>query len=91
MGGITKRAEVGVMRRHDDQPASRSKQTMEVFHGSQHAGDMLDHMGGANFGKRAIGKGQGRLVQVRDYIGAACRMSVYADGAGKFVDAAAGV
>ncbi len=91
MGGITKGAEIGVMRRHNDQPAAWGEQTMEVFHGSQDAGDVFDYVGSANFGKRAVGKGQGRLIQVRDYVGAACGMGVYADRAGKFVDAAAGV
>ena len=91
MGGIAKRTEICVMRCHDDQPAARSKQAMEVFHGPHYAGDMLDDVSGANFGKRSVGKGQGRLIQVRDHVGPACRMRVYADRARKFVDAAASV
>ena len=91
MGRIAKGAEVGVMRCDNDEPSARGKQAMEVFHGVQNAGNMLDYVGGANFGKRTVGKGQGRLVQVGDYIGAACRMGVHADRARKFVDAAAGV
>ncbi len=91
MGGIAEGAEIGVMRGDNDQPAARSEQAMEVLHGAQNAGDMFDHVGGANFDKRAVGEGQGRLVEIRDYVGAACRVGVYADRAGKFVDAAAGV
>ena len=51
MRGIAKGAEIGVMRRHNDQPAAWGEQTMEVFHGAQHARDVFDYMGGANFGK----------------------------------------
>jgi hypothetical protein len=52
---------------------------------------MLDHMRTADFVERAVGKGQGRLIEICDNIRAARRMRVYADRSRKFVDSAAGI
>lgn len=71
MGRIAKRAEIGVVRRHDDQQPARSEQPVEILHCPHDARDVLDHMRAADFIERAIGKGQGRLVKVRDHVGAA--------------------
>jgi hypothetical protein len=79
MGRIAKRAEIGVVGRHDDQSPARSEQPVEILHRPHDARDVLDHMRTADFVERAVGKGQGRLIEICDNIRAARRMRVYAD------------
>lgn len=74
MRGIAKRAEIGVMGRHDDQTPAGSQQAMKIFHSPHDAHDVLDDVCAANFRKGAVGEGQGRLVDIRDDVGAARRM-----------------
>ena len=91
MSGVAKRAEIGVMRRYHDQAPSRSQQAMKVFHRPHDTRHVLDHVRAADFSKAAVGKGQGRLIEIRNHIRAARRMRVYANRSRKFVDTAAGV
>jgi hypothetical protein len=91
MGRVAKGAEIGIVRRHDNQASSWGKQAVEILHGPHNARDVLDHVCGADFGKRVVGKGQGRLVEIGNHVRAARGMRVHADSARKFVDAAAGI
>ena len=54
-------------------------------------GDVLDDVDGADAVEGVVAEGVGEAVEVAENVGAAAWVAVDADGAGKFVDAAADV
>jgi hypothetical protein len=87
--GIAERAEVGVMRRRDEQPAARCQYAMEFLHRADHIGDVLDHVNGAQLAEGAVAKRVRKTVQIAQHVGAGVGVAIDADGAGVLVDAAA--
>ena len=89
MRGITKGAEVRVMRRDDYGTAARRKQTVKLFYGAHHVRDMLDQVDRSNLNERAIAKRKGIVIQVSDYIGTSVEVPIDPNRARILVDPAA--
>ena len=64
---------------------------MELLHGANHVGNVLDHMHRAQLTEGAVAKWVRKTVQVAQHVGAGVRVAIHADGAGIFVDAASDV
>lgn len=91
MGGVAKRTEIRVMRRHDHHAASGSKQPVELLHGADHVANVLDHMNRPDFGKRTVAKRKRIVVQICYNVGLCIWISINADRAWIFVDTATDV
>ena len=61
---------------------------MELLHGADHIGNMLDHMDRAQLTEGAVAKWVGKTVQIAQHVGAGVRVAIQADGAGVFIDTA---
>ena len=88
---IAKRAEIRVVRRHDDNAPTWRKQPVELFHGPDHIGDMFDDVNGPNFAERAVIKREWKMVEIGNHIRLRIRVAIQADRTRIFVDAAANV
>lgn len=91
VGGIAKRAEVGVVRRNDDDPAARDEQPVELFDGAYHISYVFNHVGGADLAEGAVAERKWEMIQVRDDVGPGMRVAIQAYGAGVLVEAAADI
>jgi|SRR5580700_2523838 hypothetical protein len=91
VGGIAKRAEIGIVRRDDQHLASIPDQAMEFFHGLHNVADMLDDMDRLQGIEGRIAERIGKMVEFANHIGPAGRIAIDADGAGKLVDSATDV
>src|SRR5579862_2258199 len=91
MRGIAERAEVGVMRRGNEQPAAASEHAMELLHGADHVRHVLDHMNSVQLGEGTVAKRVRKTVEIAKHVGACIRIAIHADGARVLVDAAADV
>ena len=88
MRRIAERAEIGVMRGHDQQPAVRRRNAVEFFHGTDHIRDMLNHMDRSYGVERTIPERIRETVQVADDIGLSSGVAIDAYRAGILFDAA---
>lgn len=88
---IAKRAEIGVVRGDDENPAARSKQPVELFHSADDVTHVLNDVNGANFGERGIFEGKRKAVEVGDDIGVRVAVTIDPDCAGVLIDSAADV
>ena len=91
VGGVAERAEIGVMRGHDDGAAAGCEQAVELFHGADHVRDVFDQVYGANLNEGAVAKREWKVIEVGDDVGARVEIAIYSDRAGIFVYAAADV
>lgn len=91
MRRVAERAEIGVMRRHNDDAPTGSKQPVEFLHGADHVCDVLDEMNGANLAKGSVAKRKREVIQVGDDVGTRVEIAIDADRARIFVDAAANI
>ena len=89
--GIAKRAEIGVMRGHDDDAAARCQQAMELFDGADHVGDVFDQVYGADPGERVIAKRERKVIEVGDNVGAGVEVAIQSDRAGVLIYSATNV
>jgi hypothetical protein len=91
VGGIAKRAEVGVMGRNNNDPAARDEQPVEFFDSSDHISYVFDHVRGANLAEGAVAERKWEMIQVRDDVGSGMRAAIQAYGAGVLVEPAADI
>src|SRR5208282_5808622 len=91
MSGVAERAEVGVVRRDDQNPAARADQAMKLLHGADDVGNVLDDVHGAQGLEGTVAERVGEPVQVAQNVGAATGIAIDADRARIFVDATADV
>ncbi len=91
MGGVAERAEVGVVRGYDKDPAGRRDDAMKLLHGPDNVRHMLNYMHGAERGKRVVAERVRKTVEVADDVGTAARVAIDTDCSGIFIDAAANV
>ena len=64
---------------------------MEFLYEANYVSDVLNHVNGAYFAERIVAKRKGDVVKVGDDIGVRIRVSINADRAGIFFDAAADI
>src|ERR1700730_11954305 len=91
MGGIAEGAEIGVVRRDDEDPAAGNENAVELLHRGDHVRDVLDHVDGAERVKGTVAERIGKAVEVAQDIGARSRIAVDPDSPRKLIDAAADV
>jgi hypothetical protein len=91
MRRIAKGAEIGIVRRDDEYPATASEQAMNFLHHPDDVRHMLDDMDSANFAERMIAQRIGKPVEVGDDVGARVGTSIEANSARVFVNAAANI
>ena len=89
MGGIAKRAEVGIVRRDDQHLAAAADQPVKFLHAADHVGKMLDHVHGLQPVESRIAKRIRKTVQIRDYVRPRRRIAVDAYGPCFLIDPAA--
>ena len=91
MGGIAKRAVIGVMRGLDTNPAAWPHKAMKLLHTPHNVGYVLDDVNGAQTVEGAVREGVGEAVKVANDVSGAGGVVVDADGSGEFADTAADV
>jgi hypothetical protein len=91
VGGIAKRAEVGVVRRLDAHRAARPHQAVELFHGADDVRHVFDHVDGQQPVEGVIRKRIGKVVQIAKHVGAAGGIPIDTDGSGLLMNPAADV
>lgn len=87
--GVAKRAEVGIVRGHDESAPSRFQDAVELLHHPDDVGDMLDDVNRPDLAKRIVAERKRKLVEVSHYIRPRSLVSVKPDRAGIFVNSAA--
>ena len=88
MGGVAEGAEVGVVRRYQEDAPGWADDAMEFLHGANDIGHVLDDMDGAQGVEGVIAERIRKTVEVAEDIGAAAWVAIDSDGAGMFMDAA---
>src|SRR4029079_18430401 len=66
VGGIAEGTEVSVVRRDDQGFATGAQQAVELLHGFDYVGDMLDHMNGLQFVEGRAAERVGKTVEVTE-------------------------
>ncbi len=64
---------------------------MELFHQADDVSNVLNDVNGPHFAERIVAKRKRDMVEVGDHIGGGVRISIQADRAGIFLDAAADI
>lgn len=85
---IAKGAEVGVVRRRNEELAAGLEQPVQLLHGAHDIGDVLDHMDQPHLIERAVSERIRKMVEVADDVGFGALDSIDADCARVFVDPA---
>jgi hypothetical protein len=88
MGRVTKGAEIGVVRRHDNESAAWRKQAVEFFHRPNHVRNVFNDMNRPNLLEGGIAEGKRIVVQICQNIRLGVGVTVNSDRAGIFVHAA---
>src|SRR5262249_51940624 len=65
---VAEGAEVGVMRRLDADGPARPHQAVELLHGADDVGNMLDYVNRAQVVERIIGEGIGDSIEVAEHV-----------------------
>lgn len=91
VGGITEGTEIGIVRRHNHDAASRYEQAMELFDGGDDIRDVLDDVSSTNLPERVIAKRVRRMIEVCEDVGPGVRIAIQPDRTGIFVDSAADI
>jgi hypothetical protein len=91
MSRVTERAEIGVMRSHDERAPAGGEQAPELLHGADDIGDVLNDVNCPHFVEGAVPEREGEMVEVSDDIGGGVGIAIESDGAGVFIDPAADV
>jgi len=79
------------MRRHDQDFAARLYQAVEFLHRANDVGDMLDDMNGLKGVEGGIAEGIREAVEIGEHVGSRTGITIDADRAQSFVDAAADI
>jgi hypothetical protein len=91
MGGVAEGAEVGIVRRDDEDLASGANEAVKFFHGFHDVAHVFDHVNGLQGVEGGISERVRKLVELANHVGSAGGVAVDANGSGEFVDAAADV
>ncbi len=91
VGRVTERAEIRVVRRDNKNPASRREQAVKFLHRPDYVRNVFDDMNGPDFSERIVPERKRNMIEIGNHIRARIRITVQADGAGVFVDAAADI
>lgn len=76
---IAERTRIGVVRRHDNDPAARRKYPVELFHTADDITDMFDDVNRANLPKAAASKWKRETIQIGNHIRARVGVAIQAD------------
>ncbi len=91
VGGIAEGTEIGVMWSGDKSVAAGDEQAVNFFHHADDVGDVFDDVDGADFAECIVAQGVREMIEIGDDVGAGVDAAIKADGAGKFIDAAANI
>ncbi len=86
MRGVAERAEVGIVRSGDEDASAIPQQAMELLHGTDHVGHVLDNVDGPDFVEGVIAERVRKVVEIAKDVGARSGNAVDADRAGIFVN-----
>lgn len=89
--GVAEGTEIRVVRRGEEDAATGLEETMEFLHRFDYVGDVFDDVDGTDFVECAVAEGVGETVEVAEDVGFAGGVAIDADGAWKFVAAAADI
>ena len=76
VGWIAERTEISVVRRDDDRAAAGSKQAIELFHGADHVGHVLNDVDRAHFAERTVAEWKGEMIEIGDHIRLGGRIAI---------------
>jgi hypothetical protein len=91
VGRVAKGAEIGVVGSNDEGSSAGLEETVKLLHQADYVSDVLNDVNGTYFAETAVAKGKRDVIEVSDDIGVRVRVSIDADGAGVFFDAAADI
>lgn len=91
VGRVAEGAKVRVMRSFDADATAFADQSVELFHGFDDVGDVLDDVDCADLIERACSEGVGEAVEVADDVRITRKIPVDADRSGVLTNAAADV
>lgn len=89
MGGVAPGAEVGIVRRFEDDLAAGLQNAVEFFHGGDDVADVFNDVDEAGLVERARFDGPGELIEIPDDVGGGIGVAIDAGAAGVFLDSAA--
>lgn len=88
MCGITKRTEIGVVGRNDNDAAARCEQPMELFNRGDNFSYVFDDVRGADLAEGVVAEREREMIQACDHIRPSMRVPIQAYGAGVLIEPA---
>ena len=85
VGGVAERAEVGVVRGDDDDFAAGLGEPVELFHGADDIGGVLEEVDSPDLPKCVIAEGERDVIEIGNDVGARMWIAVDTKRAGVLV------